>query len=202
MKEPMAAMTFPMQAAEGDRTLELQTLENFLISIERRAFLMARTRLGNDEDALDVVQDAMAKLVQRYGNKSPDDWRPLFYSILNSRITDVYRRQAVRNRFKGWLGGTADSHGEADEPDPFQQVPGPDSDDPSNQLERQQQAKHLLAALAELPQRQQQAFMLRCWEGLSTAETSVAMKCTEGSVKTHYFRALHALREKLEDYRL
>jgi len=201
MKEPLAAMTFPMQAADGEATLELQTLENFLISIERRAFMMARTRLGNDEDALDVVQDAMIKLVQRYADKDPEEWRPLFFTILNSRITDVYRRHAVRNKLRGWLGTKPDNHDEDEGPDPLHQVAGPDSDEPSSHLERQQQISRLLDSLAALPQRQQEAFMLRCWEGLSTAETAVAMNCTEGSVKTHYSRALHSLRAKLEDYR-
>lgn len=201
MKDQMAALDFPMPAADGERSLEMLTLENFLISVERRAFLIARSRLGDDQDALDTVQDAMTKLVQRYADKDSDQWRPLFYSILNRKITDIYRRRAVRDRFRGWLSGRADAENESDSPDPIQQVAGAVTDDPSINLERQQTTENLIAAMGELPQRQQQAFIFRCWEGMSTAETAAAMNCSEGSVKTHYSRALQALRDKLEEYR-
>jgi RNA polymerase sigma-70 factor (ECF subfamily) len=174
-------------------------MDNFLASVERRAFLMARTALGNEEDALDTVQDAMMMLVRKYRHKSENEWRLLFYRMLNNRIRDVIRRRMVRNRFTGWLGGFA--RDDDDQPDPFQLVADRAANNPARDLERRQSMEALSIALAVLPPRQQEAFMLRCWEGLSTAETAAVMKCSEGSVKTHYSRALHSLQEQLKEHR-
>lgn len=184
-----------------DGFLEQQALENFLISVERRAYRMAVVSLGNREDAMDVVQEAMMQLVTRYGNKSSDEWRPLFYRILRNKINDLHRRHSVQNRFKGWLSYFKDSEdgGEINE-DPMQNVPGPDHLSPQYRHQQQRQMNALEVALKALPSRQQQAFMLRCWEGLSTIETAHSMQCSEGSVKTHYSRALHSLREKLGEH--
>lgn len=186
---------------ERSNTLELQPLERFLVSVERRAYRIAVSSLGNREDALDVVQESMTQLVARYSDKTPEEWRPLFYRILQSRINDLHRRHKVQNRVKGWLNRFKNSdNGEASEEDPFQNVPGPESASPQRQHETARQIEVLEMSLAALPARQKQAFILRCWEGLSTAETAMAMKCSEGSVKTHYSRALHSLRAKLGEH--
>lgn len=174
-------------------------LDQFLASVERRAFQMARTALGNPEDALDVVQDAMLLLVKRYRHKQEDEWRLLFFRILNNRIRDIIRRRTVRNRFTGWLSRLGKDD-EADY-DPFQDVADLPTNNPGLELERWQSMEGLNRALNTLPPRQLEAFMLRCWEGLSTAETAEVMKCSEGSVKTHYFRALGALQKLLEEHR-
>ena len=187
--------------AKRSGTLELQTLENFLITVERRAFRIAMSSLGNREDALDVVQESMTQLVARYSSKSPEEWRPLFYRILQSRINDLHRRHNVQNRVKGWLNRFRDKDdGTEIEEDPLQNVPGPDSYSPHQQHETGRQLAVLQSALKALPGRQKQAFILRCWEGMSTAETAVAMKCSEGSVKTHYSRATHSLRATLGEH--
>jgi len=186
---------------KGDESIlaENEVLDRFLATVEKRAFLMARTALGNDEDALDTVQDAMMMLVKNYRHKSEDDWRLLFFRMLSNRIRDLIRRRVVRNRYGGWLGGIGK---DADEDiDPFQQVPDPYPTDPSKGLERHQSMVNLDQALKKLPARQLEAFMLRCWEGLSTAETASAMKCSQGSVKTHYSRALKSLQVELEEHR-
>ncbi len=174
-------------------------MEQFLISVEKRAYRMALVSLGHHEDALDVVQDAMMQLVRRYSDKPEDEWRPLFYRILQNRINDLHRKNRVRNRFKGWLP-TFGSNGDSDENshDPIQDVPAPEHYSPEASNEQRQALQALEAAVSSLPTRQQQAFMLRCWEGLSTRETAEAMKCSEGSVKTHYSRAMSALRNTLE----
>jgi RNA polymerase sigma-70 factor (ECF subfamily) len=65
---------------------------------------------------------------------------------------------------------------------------------------RSERIKKMSDAVNTLPRRQREAFMLRCWEGMSTIETAATMKCSEGSVKTHYSRAMHRLRDALEDY--
>ncbi|MBK7168230.1 MAG: RNA polymerase sigma factor [Gammaproteobacteria bacterium] len=169
-------------------------IEGFLRAIERRGFLMARTALGNEADAFDVLQDTMLRLVQRYAGRPAQEWRPLFYRILQNRITDARRRRSLGARLFGWL------ERREDDTDPLEQAPDPAAIDPARILAGERGAEVLMDAVNRLPQRQQQAFMLRCWDGLSTAESARAMGCSEGSVKTHYSRALHTLREQLEDH--
>lgn len=160
---------------------------------------MAEMATGNRDDAMDILQDAMFKLVQNYAGRDPNEWGALFQTILQSRITDHYRRNAVRNRFRVWFGKGEDDE---EEPDPIQQLEDEQGSRPDRELEKAVSMKTLDAAIRQLPRRQQEAFMLRAIEGLDVAETASVMKCSEGSVKTHYFRALAVLREKLEEYML
>lgn len=155
---------------------------------------MARIATGNADDALDIVQDAMFKLVDKYAGKPTAEWGPLFQRILQSRIQDWHRRSSVRERFRGWLG-LAD----ADE-DPLAQVADQLDGDPEHVLQTQRGIAELERVLHALPHRQQQAFLLRMLEGLDVSATARAMACTEGSVKTHYFRAVHAIRDKLGEH--
>jgi RNA polymerase sigma-70 factor, ECF subfamily len=181
----------------GNSAPEPIDLEAFLRSVERRGFLMARLALGNEDDALDALQDTMMRLVQRYAKRPAAEWRPLFYRMLRNRITDARRRRKIRARLFGWADRLDPEQG----PDPIDQFADPGAADPGRLVAGRETAEALLAAVATLPGRQQQAFVLRCWEGLSTAETAAAMGCTEGSVKTHYSRAMHTLRQRLEDHR-
>jgi len=191
-------------AASGDREQGLEThdaLDGFLAGIERRALRMAECALGNRDDALDVVQDAMIRLCQRYARRDPDEWRPLFYRILQNGIRDHYRRSAVRNRFRSWLrprsGAEASDVGPVDG---MQTVADPANCQPDALLEREHAMARLQTVLRQLPQRQQEAFMLRVWEGMDVADTAGVMKCSQGSVKTHLSRALQRIREQLEGY--
>jgi len=173
-------------------------MDSFLASVERRAFAIALTVLRDRDEALDVVQDAMLRLGRHYGHKAAAEWPPLFHRILNNRIHDSFRRRKRDGRLFGQRGGiAADGDFEADV---LAQFPDPARNEPAAQLERGRRLNALELAVGELPRRQREAFLLRCWEGLSTEETARAMRCTQGSVKTHYFRALHALREKLEGF--
>lgn len=182
-----------------DRQLEhAQALDRFLAGVERRALRMAELAVGNREDALDLVQEAMLGLVSRYRHKREDEWGALFHRILQSRIRDWYRRSRVRNRLFGWLGHRDDD--EDAEADPIQSVADPAAPEPSRLVGNAAAIQQLDAALQALPLRQQQAFLLRCWEGLDVAETAFAMGCSAGSVKTHYSRALQKLREQLEEH--
>mgnify|MGYP000117670428 FL=1 len=190
-----------IEQAETNKTMpELieMSMDEFLQSIERRAFHMARMATGSRDDALDIVQDAMFKLVQKYADKSADEWRPLFYRILNRKITDHYRRNAVKNRLFSLasFGMKASDEGA----DLIDRAEGRESDAPDRTVARALQMEILSKAVARLPGRQRQAFMLRCWDGMSTAITAETMGCSQGSVKTHYSRAIHSLRASLEDY--
>jgi RNA polymerase sigma-70 factor (ECF subfamily) len=170
----------------------------FLMSVERRALHMATIATGCRETALDIVQDAMLGLVSKYRNRPVEELPPLFYCILQSRIRDCYRRQKVRRRWQLWRSPEQDK--QDPDRDPIENAPASESCDPARLLAGSDAMEALNAALRKLPHRQQQTFLLRAWEGLSVAETAVAMSCSQGSVKTHYSRALHTLRERLEDH--
>lgn len=173
-----------------------RALEEFLAGIERRALRIAEIATQNREEALDLVQDSMLKLAQRYGQRPAEEWPPLFHRILQSRIRDWYRRQKVMLRWRAWLRGP----GEREHTEMLQEFPDPYPSGPAQRLANDEFAAALERALAALPLRQQQAFLLRVWEGLDVAQTAQAMGCSEGSVKTHFSRAVHALRSKLEEH--
>lgn len=168
-------------------------LDGFLAEIERKAYRMAQIALGHDEDALDAVQDAMIQLTRSYADRPQQEWRPLFYRILENRIRDTRRRRIVRGRVLAWLPWNSD---EADGADPVEQAPDP-APGPGADAEGDQMLAILQVAVQKLPARQREAFLLRSVEGMDVAETAAAMGCSEGSVKTHYSRAVHSLREQL-----
>lgn len=170
------------------------SLDHFLAGVERRAYRMARISTGDPDAALDIVQDAMFKLVKKYSSKPADEWPPLFYRILGNAITDWHRqRQRGWKVFDRWLGGA-----DEDTVDVVETAAAPPNVQPEQQLCTAQNLRLLETALHGLSARQQQAFLLRCWEGLSTRETATAMNCTEGTVKTLYSRAMHKLRREME----
>lgn len=175
-----------------------QNLQIFLAGIEGRAFRIAHIATGNRDDALELVQEATIKLVQKYATRSEGEWAPLFYKILQTRILDWHRRQAVRNRFRTWFTRPKDAEQE-DEEDALEQFPDDGSHEPSAQMENAQFMSRLNHELGILPHRQQQVFLLRVWEGMDIAKTALVMNCSESSVKTHYARALKRLRGQLED---
>lgn len=182
--------------AFGGKVLDNSLLLNmFLKSAQARAFRIARIATRNNEDALDLVQDAMFKLAEKYSYHPESEWPPLFYRILHSRINDWHRRTSVRNRFRGWFGVSED-----DAEDPIQTAPDLNGATPESTLVNNESMEKLQKALGALPLRQQQAFLMRAWEGLDVKQTAITMSCAEGSVKTHYSRAVHNLREQLGEH--
>lgn len=153
--------------------------------------------MGNRDDALDLVQEAMIGLVKKYSRRPEGEWGALFHRILQSRIRDFYRRSRVRNHLFAWLARGDDDDEAAD---PIAELADPVEARPEATLAGRAAITELETALRALPLRQQQAFLLRSWEGLDVAQTAYAMGCSEGSVKTHYSRALQRLREQLEDH--
>jgi RNA polymerase sigma-70 factor (ECF subfamily) len=170
-------------------------LDKFLAEIERRAFRMAQVALRDPDDAMDAVQDAMLKLARNYSARPSAEWRPLFYRILENAIRDLQRRRSVRKRFMVWLPGPKeDPDNEAQ--DPMETVADGGTPVPERLMQDEAMQK-LESSLRALPARQREAFTLRNFEGLDVAETASAMGCSEGSVKTHYSRAVHTLRAQL-----
>ena len=166
------------------------TLEAFLDGIAARAFRFAEAGLRHREDALDAVQDAMVKMLA-YRDRPADEWTPLFWTILRSRIVDTQRRRTLR---LGWMTS-------ADERQDAGVEWAGDEPDPSRAHDGREAWAQLVAALRELPRRQREAFTLRVLEELDVATTARVMGCGEGSVKTHLSRARDALQKRLEDFR-
>ncbi|MGH1538203.1 MAG: RNA polymerase sigma factor [Gammaproteobacteria bacterium] len=172
-----------------------QQLEEFLMDTERRAFRMAQLSTRNRDDALDIVQDAMMKLTSKYANKPADQWAPLFYRILNNRIMDFHRKNTTQSRWRVWFSNVDD---EDYNYDPVQHAPSDDLS-PSAMADLEDSVERVNYFIQQLSPRQRQAFLLRAWEGMDVAETAQIMKCSQGSVKTHYSRAVHFLRKQLQE---
>jgi RNA polymerase sigma-70 factor, ECF subfamily len=174
------------------------TLDRFLAEVQLKAFRIAQSSLRHEQDALDAVQEAMLQLARRYANRPAEEWKPLFYRILTNKIRDTQRRRKVRGKVMAWLPFFRDES-ESEQPDPVQQMPEW-RPEPGKALELNEAVNALEQALRALPPRQQQVFMLRNLEGLDVAQTAKIMGCSAGSVKTHYFRALHTLRAALGEH--
>jgi len=174
------------------------SMERFLAGVERKAFRIAQIALRHEDDALDAVQDAMLRLVRSYAGRPPEEWKPLFYRILENCVRDMQRRRTVRGRVMSWLPWSGGEDGD-EAPDPMEQAPDP-APTPAVQAQTDETMLALENALAALPARQRQAFVLRNLEGMDVAATARAMGCSEGSVKTHYFRALQTLRANLGEF--
>ena len=173
-------------------------LSDFLAEVERRAFKQTVYAVRDDHAALDIVQDAMMKLAEKYGDKPAEEFPMLFQRILQNTMRDFWRRQKVRNLWTTLLSSFG-SREDGDDHDPLETIDvEDDSDEPSARLERSQTIRLLEQAIEKLPARQREAFVLRYWEEMDVAETAAIMGCSDGSVKTHCSRAVHALAIELK----
>lgn len=174
-----------------------QELNRFFAEVERRALRIAEIGVRDRDEAMDLVQDAMIRLARKYADKDVAEWTPLFYRILQNGVRDWHRRQAVRKRVMAWFGR---SNRDDEEYDAIAAAPDPAGRSPEEELQLAEAMLSLEGGVAALPGRQREAFMLRTFEGLDVAGTAIAMGCSEGSVKTHYSRAVHSLRETLGEH--
>jgi RNA polymerase sigma-70 factor (ECF subfamily) len=174
-----------------------QELSDFLREVERRAYKQTVYAVRDNHAALDIVQDAMLKLADKYAGKPIEEYPMLFQRILQNTMRDYWRRQKVRNL---WVSLFSSFTGQDDEDrDPLETIDiGDESENPATQLERSQTIKLIEKAIEKLPSRQREAFVLRYWEEMDVAETAQIMGCSQGSVKTHCSRAVHTLALLLE----
>lgn len=178
--------------------MTLTTIDQFLASTERRALRMALLATHNNADALDIVQESMTKLFKHYRQKPAEEWPRIFQRILQNCITDWHRQQQ-RNSLLFWRNKKQGTDDEEDDVS-LEDIASLEKNTPSDMLTRMNNVEVLLAAIETLPLRQQQAFLLRAWEGFSINDCADIMNCSTGSIKTHYFRALKALRICLEPH--
>lgn len=174
-----------------------QALNDFFCAAQTKAFKQVAFSIGDRDEALDIVQDAMIKLAQHYSDQ-PENWPKLFQRIIQNLIRDWYRRHKTRSLF-AWFGQAQSNNCEF-ENDSIDQFPDPRSDQtPEQQADSQKTLLQLFNAIKQLPQKQQQAFLLRAWWEFSVEDAAFAMQCSTGSVKTHYFRANKKLRELVDN---
>ena len=187
----------------GDLLATQQELAAFLAEVERRAYKQAVFAVRDQHVALDIVQDAMLKLTDKYAGRPAAELPLLFQRILQNTIRDFYRRQKVRSLWTTLFSSLQPRDDNSEDYDPLESMetegPGGKGDSPADRLERAQIAGVIGQGLERLPPRQREAFLLRYWEELDVAETAQAMGCSQGSVKTHCSRATHALAVFLKD---
>lgn len=171
----------------------------FLATVEQRAFRIVRSVVWDDHAALDVVQDAMMRLAEKYAQRPAAEWPALFFTILANRTRDVRRWRQLRSRVER-LSSRLQGRDTDSEEDPMHGFgdPSPGAD-PMRSASNTETAAAIERAVAVLPARQREAFLLREWQGLDVRQTAELMGCSEGSVKQHHFRALRALRANLQE---
>ena len=176
-----------------------QELSDFLRDVERRAFKQTVYAVRDEHAALDIVQDSMLKLAEKYADKPAAEYPMLFQRILQNTMRDFWRRQKVRNMWTTLLSSFGAGQDGEEDHDPLDTIDVEDeSVNPMAQLEQTQTMKIIEKAIEKLPTRQREAFILRYWEDMDVAETAEVMGCSQGSVKTHCSRAVHTLAALLE----
>jgi RNA polymerase sigma-70 factor, ECF subfamily len=165
--------------------------------VERRAFKQAVYAVREEQAALDIVQDAMLRLAEKYGDRPGAELPMLFQRILQNAIRDWFRRQKVRATWVTLFSSLLPASAEGEQQDPLETLAAAGRSNaeapPGEHLERTQVIEIIEQEIAKLPARQREAFLMRYWEELDVADTASAMGCSEGSVKTHCSRAAHAL---------
>lgn len=176
-------------------------ISDFLKSVEKRAFKRSLYHVRNEESALDIVQDSMMKLVEHYSHKGADELPMLFQRILSNTTIDWFRRQQTHREHFSNLDDFDDPEGETDL-DALGHLLAADGqatqESSESQAQRAQTLQGIEQELQNLPARQREAFLLRYWEDMDVAETASVMGCSQGSVKTHCFRAVAALSKALK----
>jgi RNA polymerase sigma-70 factor, ECF subfamily len=190
-------VTFPQRSFALASESELT---EFLKSVEKRAFKRSIYHVRNEESALDIVQDAMMKLAEHYGHKPVDELPMLFQRILTNCTLDWFRRKKVH----GALFSNMSDFESSNEDEDFNLLETLDAasgngmgESAESTTDRAQTLRAIESEIQQLPARQREAFLMRYWEDMDVAETAAAMGCSQGSVKTHCFRAVLALSQAL-----
>lgn len=177
-----------------------EPIAGFLAGIKSHAVRKAIYAVRDEQAAWDIVQDAMLKLVEKYGHRPSAEYPMLFQRILQNTIRDFFRRQKIRTPHTATSFFVLTDF--TDDNDAIESLESCcDMDDPAYAIDAARRLQAIQEALEKLSARQREAFLLRYWEEMDTAETATIMGCSQGSVKTHCSRAIQALSIYLEGAR-
>ena len=176
-------------------------LSDFLKSVEKRAFKRSVYHVRDSEAALDIGQDSMMKLAEHYGHKPIEELPMLFQRILSNCTLDWFRRRKTHSALFSNMSDfeSPDDDGDFNLLETLHSSNGPElCESAESQTDRAQTLRSIETEIEQLPARQREAFLMRYWEDMDVAETAAAMGCSQGSVKTHCSRAVHALAQALK----
>lgn len=165
-------------------------LDEFLRGCQKQAYGIAYLSTKHKSDSLDVIQNTMIAFVKYYHSKPEDQWRPLFYKVLQNKINDHFRST------KRWFNIFTNPKDEDSEESLFNRQES-QIESPTQYFESDEIKENVSKAISELPERQRQAVIYRLWQGFSVKETAHIMKVSQGSIKTHLSRALSNLKGQL-----
>lgn len=183
--------------ADSTESIE-QRLSLFIKQVSGRALIMMEAATGHHDVARDLVQESFIALHQHYAKRPTSEWTPLFYTILNNRLMDWRRQETRKQKRFAWLRPSIVEDDQ--ELDSSLLIEDEQNINPAEFLNQEFTLQEIHKAISRLPLRQQQAFMLRAWENMDTKTTASIMDCSEGSVKTHYHRAIQTLRLHLSQF--
>ncbi|ONG41641.1 RNA polymerase sigma factor [Alkanindiges hydrocarboniclasticus] len=183
--------------ADSTESIE-QRLSLFIKQVSGRALIMMEAATGHHDVARDLVQESFIALHQHYAKRPTSEWTPLFYTILNNRLMDWRRQETRKQKRFAWLRPSIVEDDQ--ELDSSLLIEDEQNINPAEFLNQEFTLQEIQKAISRLPLRQQQAFMLRAWENMDTKTTASIMDCSEGSVKTHYHRAIQTLRLHLSQF--
>lgn len=173
--------------AARERFAELVTLQ------QRRAARIAYHYLRDAHDADEAVQDAFVKVFTHIASYREDlPFEIWFTRVLVNRCLDLYKARSRRLR---WVVPTAGA-GET-----VTHEPTAPQQSPEEQLLASECGRRIVAAVAQLPERQRLVFTLCQIAEQTTSEVSQMLDLSEATVRVHLFRAVRKLRGLLEGER-
>ena len=155
-----------------------------------KMLLFARQQTRSHEDAQDVLQDAIVKLVEKIRSDEfiggPEAWQPYLYTTIRRLAIDLSRRDDRRKRREDTVGvETGEAHQEAFHP----WFESESSDDETRvQLE---------AKLKDLPEKFAEVIIMKIWGERTFAEIGEALGISQNTAASRYRYGLEALKRSL-----
>ena len=159
-----------------------------------RLVLFARQQSRSSEDAEDIVQDALVKLVEKLDAGEfvggQESWMPYLYTTIRRLSIDLGRRDDRRRRREDVVGGEA----EIEQREVFHPwFESESSDDETRTL--------LEAGLKELPPKFAEVVVMKIWGDRTFAEIGESLEISPNTAASRYRYGLEALKKKLSSAR-